>query len=95
MGLGLDKAPTSIGYYCFCAIFAGLVEDSSQTRPTSISVELERLGEVHISKNRCGGTQSLQVIKGLMAPFIPLNGSLFLASVLTQLTCAGVGEILG
>ena len=62
----------------------GLVEDSSQARPKGISVELERLGEVHISKNRCNGTQSLQIIKGLMAPVIPLNGSLLLASIFTQ-----------
>ena len=84
VGFGLGQAPTSIGYYCIHAIFAGLVEDSSQARPTGISVDLKRLGEVHISKNRCSGTQPLQVIKGLLTPVIPLNGSLFLASILTQ-----------
>ena len=46
MEFGLGPAPSSIGYYCACAIFVGLVEDGSQARPTSISVELERLGEV-------------------------------------------------
>ena len=84
MGFSLGQAPTSISYYCIHAIFAGLVEDSSQARPTNISVELERLGEVHISKNSCGGKQSLQVNKGLLAPVIPLNGSLLLASIFTQ-----------
>ena len=83
MGFGLGQAPTSIGYYCICAIFMGLVEDNSQARPTGISMELERLGEVHISKKRCGSTHSLQAIKGLLAPVVPLNGSLFLASIFT------------
>ena len=83
MGFSLGQVPTSIGHYCVCAIFMGLVEDSSQTRPTSIGVELKRLGEVHVSKNRWGGTQPLQVFKGLLAPVVPLNGSLFLASILT------------
>ena len=40
MGFGPGQAPPSIDYYCICAIFMGLVEDSSQARPTSISVEL-------------------------------------------------------
>ena len=42
MGFGLGQAPTSIGYYSICAILMGLVENSSQTRPTGISVEFER-----------------------------------------------------
>ena len=62
----------------------GLVEDSSQARSTVINVELERLGEVHISKNRCHGTQSLQVIKGLLVPVVPWDGSLLLVSVFTK-----------
>ena len=58
MGFGLCQAPTSIGYDCICTILMGLVEDSSQARPISISVELKRLGEIHIGKDRHGDTQS-------------------------------------
>ena len=83
LGYSLGQAPTSIGYFHVCAILADLVEGSSQARPTGISVELERLCEVCIGKNRCSGTQSLQVIKGPLAPVVPLNGSL-LASIFTQ-----------
>ena len=83
MGFGLGKAPTSIGYYCIHAILMGLVEDNSQARPTSNSVELERLAEVCIGKDRCCGAQPFQVIKRQLAPVILLNGSLFLASILT------------
>ena len=71
MGSSLGQAPTSIGYDCIHDIFIGLVEDSSQARPTSIGVELKRLGEVCISKDRCSSTQPLQVIKCLLAPVIP------------------------
>ena len=83
-GLSLGQDPTGTGYYRICAIVMGLVENSSQTRPTGISIELERLGEICVGKNRCSGTQSFQVIKGLSAPAVPLDGSFFLASVLTQ-----------
>ena len=38
VGFGLSQAPTSIGYDWICAIFMGLVEDSSQARPTNIGV---------------------------------------------------------
>ena len=98
MAFGLGQAPTSISYYCAYAIFMGLVENSSQARLTSISVELERLGEIGISKNRCSGTQSLQIIKGLLAPVVPLNGSLVLLVFSPevnlcrgQATCANFG----
>ena len=84
VGCSLSHTPTSIDYSYVCAIFVGLVENSSQARPTSISVDLERLGEIHISKNRCSGTQSLQVIKSLLVPVIPLDGNLFLASIFTR-----------
>ena len=84
VGLSLGQAPTGIGYYSVCAILVGLVENSSQTRPTGISVELERLGEICIGKNRHSGTQSFQVIKGLLAPAIPLNGYLLLARIFPQ-----------
>ena len=84
VGLSLGQVPTGIGYYNICAILMGLVENSSPTRPTGINMELERLGEIHIGKNVCCGTQSFQVIKWLLAPAVPLGGSLFLASILTQ-----------
>ena len=83
MRFGLCQAPTSIGYDCIHTVLMGLVEDSSQARSTSISMELERLGDVHIGKDRCSGAQPFQVIKGLLELVIPPNGSLFLASVLT------------
>ena len=57
MGFSLCQAPTSIGYDCISTILTGLVENSSQARPTSISMELERMGKVHVGKDRCGGTQ--------------------------------------
>ena len=84
MGFGLCQAPTSIDYDCIHTVLTGLVEDSSQARPASIGVELERVGEVYIGKDRCSGAQPFQVIKGLLAPGVPLNGSLFLASFLPQ-----------
>ena len=83
MGFGLCQAPTSIGYDCIHTILTGLVEDSSQVRPTSIGVELKRHGEVHLGKDRRSGAQPFQVIKGLLAPVLPPNGSLFLVSILT------------
>ena len=48
VGLSLAQAPTGIGYYSICAILTGLVENSSQTRPMGISVELEMSDEVCI-----------------------------------------------
>ena len=41
VGFSLGQAPTHIGYYSICAILAGLVENRSNARPTSISVQLE------------------------------------------------------
>ena len=83
VGFGLAQASTGIGYYCFSAILSGLIEDSSQTSATSISMKLEWLGEVCICKNRCCGTEYLQVIKGLLTPTVPLNGILLLACIFT------------
>ena len=83
VGFGLAQASTGIGYYCFGAILSGLIEDSSQTSATSISVELEWLSEICICKNKCHGTESLQVIKGLMTLAVPLDGSLFLPCIFT------------
>ena len=78
VGFGLAQASTSIGYYSFGAILLGLIEDSSQTSATSISMKLEWLGEICICKNRCCGTESLQVIKGLLTPTVPLEAAFFL-----------------
>ena len=83
MGFGLAQASTGIGYYCISAILLGLIEDSSQTSATNISMKLEWLGEVCHCKNRCHGTESLQVIEGLLTPTAPLNGSLLPACMFT------------
>ena len=91
MGFGLGQAPTSIDYDYVHAIVMGLVEDSSQVRPKSISVELKRVDQVQISKNRFGGTQPLKVIKGLLTPVISPNGSLFCQHTHLRYTHAGVG----
>ena len=84
VGLGLAQASTGIGYYCFSAVLSGLIEDSSKTSAKSISMKLEWLGEVCICKNRCCGTESLQVIKSLLTPTVPHNGSLRPACIFTQ-----------
>ena len=84
MGFNLYQVPTSMCYDCIRTILVGLVDDSSQARLTSIGVELKRLGEIHIGKDRQGGAQSIQVIKGPLAPVIAPDGSIFLASILTQ-----------
>ena len=83
MGFSLCQAPTSVGYACIHTILIGLVEESPQARPTSISMELKRPGEICIGKDRCSGAQSFQVIKGLLEPFAPPDGSLFPASIPT------------
>ena len=54
---GLCQVPTNIGYDCIHTVLTGLVVDGSQVRPTSIGVELKRLGKVHIGKDGYGGTQ--------------------------------------
>ena len=83
MGFSFAQASTGKGYYSICAILMGLVKDSCQTRTTGISVKLEQFGEICICKNRCHGTEFLQVIKGLLIPTVPLDGSLFLACIFT------------
>ena len=83
MGFSLVQASTGIGYYSICAILMGLVEDSSQTRATGISVRLEWFSEIHICMNRSSGTESLQVIEDLLTLAVPLNGSLFPACIFT------------
>ena len=84
VGFSLAQASTGVGYYYFSAILLGLIDNSSQTSATSISMKLEQLGEVCICKNRCCGTESLQVIKGLLTPTVPLNGSLLLSCIFTS-----------
>ena len=91
VGLSLAQAPTGLGYYSICAILMGLIENSYQTRPIDISVEPERLGKICIGKNRCSGTQSFQVIIGLLAFAAPLDGSLFLPAFSPALIHARVG----
>ena len=81
MGFSLAQASFGIGYHSICAILVGLVEDCSQTRTTGINVKLEWLGEICICKNRYHGTESLQFIKGLLTPAVPLDGSFFLAHI--------------
>ena len=83
MGFGLCQAPTSIGSDCIHTILAGLVEDDPRPDTTSVSMELKRPGEIHIDKDRHGGAQFFQVIKGLLRPVLPPDGGLFLASILT------------
>ena len=83
MGFSLAQASTGIGYYSICAIIMSLVEDSSQTRTTGISVKLEWFGEIFICKNRCCGTESLWIIEGLLMAIVLLDGSLFLACIFT------------
>ena len=61
-----------------------LIEDSPQARPKSISVELKRMGKICVGKDRHGGAQSFQVIKGLLVPVAPPDSSLFLSRILTQ-----------
>ena len=81
VGLSLAEAPTAIGYYSVCAILMGLVENSSKTRPTGISVKLEGLCEFCIGKNRC----SVTVFSGHQRPVgtcCPTESQPFLASIL-------------
>ena len=81
VGFSLAQASTGIGYDSFSAILPGLVEDSLQAHATGISMKLEWLRKIGMPKNKCHGTEFLQVIKGLLTPAVPLNGSLFLAHI--------------
>ena len=84
MGFSLCQAPTRIGYDCIHSILMGLVEDIPQARPTSIGIELKMPGEICVGKDRHHGAQSFHVIKGQLAPVIPLDGDIFLANTLIQ-----------
>ena len=81
VGFGLAQASTGVDNYCFCAILSRLIEGNLQTSVTSISMKLEWLSEIGICKNRCCGTEFLQVIKGLLTPAVPPNDSLLLAHI--------------
>ena len=63
MGLGLGQTPVGIGDDGICPIIMGLVEGSPLAGPTSIGVQLERLGKVGIGQIGCCGVQMLQLIK--------------------------------
>ena len=53
------------------------------------------MGEICIGKDRCSGAQSFQVVKGPFVPDVPPDGSLFLASILTQgQLMEGLGNLL-
>ena len=83
MGFRLAQALTGVDYESICAILMGPVENCSQTRTAGISVKLEWFGEICICEDRCHGTESLQVIKGLLTPTVPLDGSFLLAWIFT------------
>ena len=50
MRLGLCQAPAGIGDDTICTIITSLVEHSTQTRPTGISMKLKWPGEVCVGK---------------------------------------------
>ena len=77
MGFSLCQAPTSIDYDCIYTI-TGLVEDGPKSRPTSISMELKRPGEICVGKDRHSGAQSFQVVKCPLAPVFPPDDTFFL-----------------
>ena len=93
VGCGLGPAPTSLGYACIHTILMGLIEDSPQARPKSIGMELKRTGEICIGKDRGGGAQSFQVIRGLLTPVAPHDGSLSYQHSDPRLTHAGLGYL--
>ena len=61
MGFSLVQASTGVGYGCFSPILSCLVEDSSQTSATGISMKLEWFRKTCIHKNRCHDTECFQV----------------------------------
>ena len=81
VGFGLAQASTGIDYHCFGAILSSLIEDNPQASATSISMKLEWPSEIGICKDRCRGTEFLQIVKGLLTPAVPLNGSILLACI--------------
>ena len=75
MGFGLFQTLTGIGNDSICTINMSLVEDRPQARPTSISMEFKRFGEIGISKNR--------FIKGPLTPVILHDNCFLLAPIFT------------
>ena len=63
VSLSLCLTPTGIGNGGIGSVIMSLVEDSPQTRLTSISVQFKRLGEIGIGKNGHHGAEMLQVIE--------------------------------
>ena len=59
----LSQTPNGIGCDSISPIITGLIENSPQARPASISMELERLCKIGIGKNRCHSAQALRVIE--------------------------------
>ena len=84
VGFGPVQASTGIGYHCFSGILSNLIEDSPQTSATCISMKLEWLSKIGTCKDRCHCTEFPQVFKGLLTPAVPLNGSLLLAYIFTD-----------
>ena len=84
MWIGLCQTPTGIGNVSIHTIIMSLIEDSpSQARPTSISMEFQRSGEIDIGKNSCCGAQVLQVFKWLLTAVAPCDNRFLLACILT------------
>ena len=82
VGFGLCQAPSSINYDCIHTILTGLIEDTPRPDPQASVWSLK--GRVKSVQAKIGMmVQSFQVIKGLLTPVTPLDGSLFLASILT------------
>ena len=79
MTFSLCQTPAGIGNDSIHTTIMSLVEDSPQSRLTSIGMEFKRPGEIHIGKIRCNGAQSPKFIKRLMTPIIP-HDSLFLVA---------------
>ena len=65
-------------------IVRSLIENSPQTRPTSIGMQFKRPRKIGIGKNRCCGAQALQLVKCLLAPVIPNDCSLLPAYIFTR-----------
>ena len=89
----LCQTPIGIGNDGISTIIMSLVEDSPQARPTSVSMEFKRSGEIGRGKNRCCGAQMLQIIRELLTPVIPHDSHFLLVHVLIPMSvCAGVKQ---
>ena len=73
--MGLSHGKTAgIGDDGIHPVITDLVQDSPQTRPASIGVQLEQLSKVGIGWDGYCGAQMLQFIEQLPAPVIPGDG---------------------